>query len=108
MLGYYWLLRGGHLTATDLIHDSSNISIAALVATAASALVGIGFGAAAYSQKDPTAAEALNTARLRTINVRWDELRSLGLSNNDIKKLRKNQSRKQRCKHGVGAASFCW
>lgn len=90
-LGYYWLLHQGHLTMADLIHDTSNVSIAAFVSVAVTALVGVGFGIASYAQKDPTPAESLNTARLRTINVRWDELRGLGLSNKDIKKIRKNQ-----------------
>lgn len=89
LLGYYWLLQGGKIEIADVIRDTSNIGIDALVSTLVSATVGVATAIVAYWQKEPTEAETLNSQRLRTIATRWDELRLLGFPRSEIKNLRK-------------------
>lgn len=89
LLGYFWLLDGGKIGVQDIIRDSSNVVLAAVVSTAVSALVAIVFGAMAFWQKDPTDAEKLNSGRLRNISTRWDELSLLGFPKSEMRQLRK-------------------
>jgi cytochrome c biogenesis protein ResB len=89
LLGYFWLLQGGKISVQDIIRDSSNVVLAAVVSTAISALVGLAFGIVAFRQKDPTDAERINSQRLRAISTRWEELRLLGFPKSDMRELRK-------------------
>ncbi|WEK59879.1 MAG: hypothetical protein P0Y60_11005 [Candidatus Microbacterium colombiense] len=89
LLGYFWLLDGGKIGFQDIIRDGSNVALSAVVSTTVSALVGIVSGAMAFWQKDPTDAEKINGARLRTISTRWEELRLLGFPKSEMRQLRK-------------------
>lgn len=89
LLGYFWLLDGGKISVQDVIRDGSNVALGAVVSTAISAIVGLASGAMAFWQKDPTDAEKINNARLRTISTRWEELRLLGFPKSEIRQLRK-------------------
>ncbi|MFK4788493.1 hypothetical protein [Microbacterium sp. ZW T5_56] len=91
VLGYFWLFQGGELSFNDLVHDGSNIAIAALISTLVAAIAGVVTTALSIRQKTPRAAETLNVERLATITLRWDELRALGLSKAEIKALRKRR-----------------
>lgn len=91
LLGYFWLLEGGEMGISDIIRDSSNIAMGALISTLASAVVGIAAGIVSYWQKDPTNAEVLNSKRLRQIATRWDELKHLGLPKSEMRRLRKRR-----------------
>ncbi len=91
LLGYFWLLQDGKIGISDIIRDSSNITVGALVSTLVSAAVSFVTGAFAYQQKDPSNAEAINSQRLRTIATRWDELKFLGFPKSEMRQLRKRQ-----------------
>lgn len=88
LLGYYWLLDSGKLTLSDLAHDVSNDIIAAYVCIVATALVGVACAVKAESQLKPTRAERLNKERLGMVDIRWRELKGLGLDKKEIKRYR--------------------
>lgn len=89
LLGYFWLLRRGEIAVPDLVRDSSNIAISALVSVVVSALVGVTAAGYAYEQRNPTEAEAINLARLKTIATRWNELKFMGFPKSEMRTLRK-------------------
>jgi hypothetical protein len=91
ILGYFWLLQGGEIRIADVIRDSSNIAIGALVSTVVALAGGVVGSAYAYRQKDPTDAEAINCQRLRTIATRWEELDLLGLPKTEKRELRRRR-----------------
>ena len=84
VLGYYWLFQQGELELSDMIQDGSNIAVGAL-------LLGVAMSGLAYGQRIPSEAENLNKSRLRTIGMRWEELKGLGLPKKEMKELRRRK-----------------
>lgn len=91
IFGYFWLLDEGKISVGDVIRDVSNVAIGAIASTVVSVVVGLLTGAVAVAQKDQSDAEKINSARLRTISTRWDELKLLGFPKSDIREIRKRK-----------------
>lgn len=91
VLGYYWLFQQGELELSDMIQDGSNIAVGALVSSIVALLLGVAMSGLAYGQRIPSEAENLNKSRLRTIGMRWEELKGLGLPKKEMKELRRRK-----------------